>query len=213
PGAGPPDIVGSSPCFLSHIFCFFSSPLFLPRHPQASLAKSLHPDLGYSKYSVRHSFNHRLAGSTSTNNHTKLERQERNKRLGNDFESYLSHPPSAKMQLTNFLTALLLPLLAVAQPPEGAPGAVGAPGAPGAPGGEPITTVTRTTSQTLTKTVYLTKADTATVVANGTAGFTSVPTLRASSSIVAPPKVTNAGSVMGGSIIAALAGMAVAVLL
>jgi len=116
------------------------------------------------------------------------------------------------MQLTNFLTALLLPLLAVAQPPEGAPGAVGAPGAPGAPGGEPLTTVTRTTSQTLTKTIYLTKADTATVVANGTS-FASVPTLRPSSSIVAPPKVTNAGSVMGGSAIAALAGMAVAALL
>lgn len=120
------------------------------------------------------------------------------------------------MQLTTFLTALLLPLLAVAEPPEGVPGAVGAPGAPvipGIPTGGPMTTVTRTTSETLTKTVYLTKADIATLVPNGTVTFTSVPTLRASNTIVAPPKVTNAGAVMGGSVIAALAGMAVAALL
>lgn len=117
------------------------------------------------------------------------------------------------MQLTTFLTALLLPLLAVAEPPEGASGAVGAPGSPGIPSGGPMTTVTRTTSQTLTKTVYLTKADIATLVPNGTVTFTSVPTLRASNTIVAPPKVTNAGSVMGGSAIAALAGMAIAALL
>ena len=47
-----------SPCFLSHAFCFFSSHhCFSSRHPQASLAKSLHPDLDHSKCSVRHSFN------------------------------------------------------------------------------------------------------------------------------------------------------------
>jgi hypothetical protein len=117
------------------------------------------------------------------------------------------------MQLTTIFTALLLPLLAVAEPPAGVP--TGAPGIPGAPGGEPMTTITRTTSQTLTKTIYLTKADTATVVANGTASFTSVPTLRASNTITPPPKVTNAGSIMGGThvAIAAFAGMAVAALL
>lgn len=111
------------------------------------------------------------------------------------------------MQITTLFTALLLPLLAVAEAPEGAP--------TGAPNGEPMTTITRTTSQTLTKTVYLTKADTATVVANGTASFTSVPTLRASNTIIPPPKVTNAGSILGGTHVAmaAFAGMAVVALL
>lgn len=98
PAPGPPDIVGTSPCFLSHVFCFFSSPLFLLSSPTGFVGKvSPIPTLDTrSVQTVIHSTTQQLSTcwihldeQLTQNSNGRKEQETRN-----DFDSYLSNPPN-----------------------------------------------------------------------------------------------------------------------